>query len=119
MSENFRKYMFLMDFIGKIKNADIVYEYKSNSCSDNFTLYIKLDDDKETIQDIKYQIFGCPGLMAGCSSCCSLVLWRDVKKIKSIEDNDIFRILGDFPEEYKKCSLTMLNVLRNEIFCEK
>lgn len=102
------KNIFNDKFIGEIKNADIKYEYKSNSCSDDFYLTIKLKENK--IVDIKYYVYGCIGLMSGLFYTCELIINKEIKDIIKLTEKDILDYIGDYPEERKDCILKMFSL---------
>lgn len=116
MGTGFKKCIFDYSNIGKIKNADIEYEYKSKSCSDNFKIYIKLDNKKEKVLDVKYEIFGCVAIMAGSSVTCKLIKNKTIKEILTLKDIDILSNFDEYPDERLDCILKMKECIINDIF---
>lgn len=115
MDIKFREKIFNNKYIGTIKNSTIIYEYKSKQCSDNFKIFIKIKDNK--IIDIKYQIFGCIGLMAGCFQTCDLIINKTISEVFELKEEDILKDIGVYPEEKKYCILKLFNLF-NEIFVD-
>ena len=112
--KHFTKYMLDMTNIGTIKNPTIIYEYKSSSCGDTFLLHLLIKNEK--IIDVKYKIYGCPGIMCGCAVTSEYIKNLNIKDILNIEEKEILNYLENLPDDYKKCSLTMLKILKNDIF---
>lgn len=109
MDLKFREKIFNDKYIGKIKDATITYEYESNQCSDNFKVFIKIKDNK--VIDIKYYIFGCIGLMAGCYQTCDLIINKNIEEIFALKKENILNEIGEYPEEKEDCILKMYTLL--------
>ena len=115
MDEVFKEYVFDTTNIGKIKKKRVtrILNYQSNTCGDNFRIYLIIENDK--IIDIKYQIFGCIALMAGSAATSQLIKGKGIEDIKDIKDSEVLNMLGDYPKDRTSCILKMLNVLKSEL----
>lgn len=115
VKSSYKKHIFLDKHIGQIKNPDIIYEYKSKTCGDNLRITIKLSKDKSKIEDIKYFIFGCPGIMAGSAATAYLLKGKTIEEVKNISNEDVLSMLDGYPEEKIGCILKMLEIVKDEV----
>ena len=83
------------------------------TCGDQMKLWIKVESN--TITDIKFKSFGCPGAIATSSMATKLAMGRTLERALELTDDDVIRALGGIPEEKKHCSLLGITALHNAI----
>lgn len=97
--------------IGKIRKADIIKEYKSDSCEDNIRLHIMLKDD--TIMNIKYEVFGCWAVISSCSIVSEYIKGKSLSEIRELNKCNILELFEDYPKEKEKCLLLVYDLIKN------
>ena len=98
--------------VGEIADADAVGEVGNITCGDALKLFLKLDDAKETVVDVKFQTFGCASAIASASALTELVKGKPVTEVESITNDDIAEFLGSLPEEKMHCSVMGMEALQ-------
>lgn len=98
--------------VGEITDADAVGEVGNITCGDALKLFLKLDDAKETIVDVKFQTFGCASAIASASALTELVKGKSVADVEGITNRNIADFLGELPEEKMHCSVMGMEALQ-------
>jgi len=87
-------------FMGDLPQADQTTEMVG-SCGDTMKVYLKIDQDR--IEDIRYQVLGCPGAVASAMAAAELVKGKRLEDARAVNDNDIFNLLEDIPDQKHHC----------------
>jgi len=101
--------------VGEIEDADGVGEVGNITCGDALKLYIKLDDAKEKIVDVKFQTFGCASAIASASALTDLAVDMQLADAEKLTNQDIADFLGQLPEEKMHCSVMGMEALQAAI----
>ncbi|MBN2298219.1 MAG: iron-sulfur cluster assembly scaffold protein [Deltaproteobacteria bacterium] len=83
------------------------------TCGDQMKLWIKVEDN--TITDIRFKSFGCPGAIATSSMATDLAIGRTLEDAASLTDDDVIKALGGIPENKRHCSLLGITALQQAI----
>jgi nitrogen fixation protein NifU and related proteins len=81
---------------GVLDNPDVVVHERNASCGDEVTLYLKLDETKKQIIDLKWQGHGCIISQASMSALSGKIKSENVSlaKVQKLSKNQIEELLG-------------------------
>ena len=99
--------------VGTIEDATGVGEIGDPSCGDFLKVYIRVEND--IVQDVRYEIRGCPAAIACASAMTELTIGKDLDDAMMIEDDDIVKALDGLPESKLHCSALGAGGLRTAI----
>ena len=99
--------------VGEIEGADGVGTNGGIDCGDLLKVYVKVSNEK--IEDIKFQIAGCPAAIATSSMMTELVKGKTIKEVLMLKDDDVVEALGGLPEEKVHCSNLGLGALKKAL----
>lgn len=88
--------------VGVIKEADGVGEAGNPLCGDIMTIYLKVEN--ETIEDIKFQTFGCGSAIAVSSMLTEIAKGKTIADAKTITNKDVAEALEGLPKNKLHCS---------------
>jgi nitrogen fixation protein NifU and related proteins len=94
------KYYLEKKYMGCFNDADQVHE-KIGSCGDIMKVYLKMD--KNTINDVRYEITGCAGAISAAMAAVDLVKGKTIEEALKIDDGDVFNVLESIPEKKHHC----------------
>ena len=101
--------------VGRIRGAKKIIA-KNPFCGDEAEIFLKVENRK--IADIKYQIRGCILSKASLSIFSEYIKGKDLKSLKKIKDEDIFKMIGGKPSPSRaKCALFGFEAVHE--FCRK
>ena len=86
--------------LGAIENADQVSEM-TGTCGDTIKVYLKIEDHR--IDDVKYQIMGCPGSISAAMAAGDLVRGKSIEAALALNDGDVFSYLEEIPAKKHHC----------------
>ena len=86
--------------MGFLPDADQVTELTGH-CGDTMKIYLKLEDER--IKDAKIQVLGCPGAIASAMAAMKLIRGKTLEEVMAVTDRDIFRMLGEIPDQKQHC----------------
>lgn len=101
--------------VGTIENADGKSTEGSPACGDMVSVYIKVDDEKKTIDDIKFESYGCASNIATGSIITDLAKGRTLTEAKQITWKQASEELGGLPPAKSHCSVLAVEGLRAAI----
>lgn len=88
--------------VGVIDGANGVGEVGNPLCGDIMTIYLKIEKDR--IQDIKFQTFGCGSAIAVSSMLTEIAKGKTLSEAKSITNKDVAQALEGLPKNKLHCS---------------
>lgn len=104
---------------GKIKDADGVGKVGNVICGDVLWLYIKIGKNKknkEIIQDIKFETYGCVAALATSSVITDLAKGKTLEQALKIHREKIVKSLGSLPPVKIHCSVLAADALSEAIY---
>jgi len=101
--------------VGKIEDADGKSMEGSPACGDMVAVYIKVDPDKKTLSDIKFESYGCASNIATGSIITELAKGKTLDEAKKITWKEASDALGGLPKVKAHCSVLAIEGLRSAI----
>jgi nitrogen fixation protein NifU and related proteins len=101
--------------VGKIENADGKATEGSPACGDMVSVYIKVDPEKNTIADVKFESYGCASNIATGSIITDLAKGKTIDEAKQITWQQASDALGGLPKIKAHCSVLAVEGLRSAI----
>ena len=89
---------------GSMENADGIGQVGNLVCGDSMKLYIKMAKDGETIEDAKFQTFGCASAIASASALTVMIIGKKLSEAVTLTNQDIVAFLGGLPDEKEHCT---------------
>jgi len=86
--------------MGILTDANQVTEL-TGPCGDTMKIYLKLIGGR--VENAKIQVLGCPGAIASAMAAMELIRGKTIEEAVEITDRDIFRMLGEIPDEKQHC----------------
>jgi len=96
--------------MGKIENYDGLGKVGNPVCGDQMFIYIKVKkikengENKEILEDIKVETFGCAAAIACASAMTELMIGKTLEEGMKLERVDIANYLGGLPPVKAHCS---------------
>jgi nitrogen fixation NifU-like protein len=97
---------------GPLDNADHVTEL-TGPCGDTMKCYVKVDQG--TIEDVRFQVLGCPGAISAAMALADLVRGKDLSGALEVKDGDVFRELVQIPDQKQHCIRLAVKTLAKAI----
>jgi nitrogen fixation NifU-like protein len=101
--------------VGEIEDPDGKATEGSPACGDMVSVYIKVDDEKKTITDVKFQSYGCASNIATGSIITELAKGKTLDEAKRITWKEASEALGGLPPIKAHCSVLAVEGLRSAI----
>ena len=89
--------------VGVIENADGVGEVGNAKCGDIMKIYLKIKDD--TIDDVKFETFGCGSAIASSSMATEMIKGKPVSEALKLTNQAVTEALDGLPAHKIHCSV--------------
>lgn len=89
--------------VGVIENADGVGEVGNAKCGDIMKIYLKINDG--TIEDVKFETFGCGSAIASSSMATEMIKGKSVKDALALSNKAVAEALDGLPTHKLHCSV--------------
>ena len=99
--------------VGVIEDADGVGEVGNAKCGDIMKIYLKIEDD--TIQDVKFETFGCGSAIASSSMATELIKGKPVSEALSLSNKAVVEALDGLPAHKMHCSVLAEEAIKNAL----
>jgi nitrogen fixation NifU-like protein len=101
--------------VGKMEDADASATEGSPACGDMVKLYLKVDEASKTINDIKFESYGCASNIATGSIITDLAKGRTIDEAKQITWQKANEVLGGLPPVKVHCAVLAVDALKTAI----
>jgi nitrogen fixation NifU-like protein len=98
---------------GTLEHADISHEENNPLCGDRIRFDIRLDEDGQTVKDVRFSAVGCAISKASASMLSDLLIGQTLDEIKALTNEDVIEELGiELGPVRLKCALLPLKVVK-------
>jgi NifU-like protein involved in Fe-S cluster formation len=101
--------------VGRMEDFDAKATEGSPACGDMVTLYLKVDDKSKTIEDVKFESYGCASNIATGSIITELAKGKTLDEARKINWKSAAEELGGLPAVKVHCSVLAVDTLRAAI----
>ena len=99
--------------LGVIEDADGVGEVGNAKCGDIMKMYLKIEGD--TIQDVKFETFGCASAIASSSMATELIKGQPVSKAMELTNQAVAEALDGLPDYKMHCSVLAEQAIKSAL----
>lgn len=100
--------------MGIIKDADGIGVTENEICSDIIKIYIRTNKNN-IITDAKFEVKGCPPVIASCCVATEVIKNMNIEKAKNITAKEIIEKLNGLPKEKEHCAELVVKTLEKAI----
>ncbi|MCK5122931.1 MAG: Fe-S cluster assembly scaffold protein NifU [Candidatus Pacebacteria bacterium] len=100
---------------GKIKSADGIGKVGNPVCGDIMKVYLKIDQKRNIIEDIKFETLGCAAAIATSSMITDLAKGKSLDEAMKINNKDVAESLEGLPPMKMHCSNLAADALHKAI----
>ena len=98
---------------GTLEQPDISHEEDNPLCGDRIRFDIQLDEDGQTVKDVRFSAVGCAISKASASMLTDLLIGQTLDEIRALTNEDVIDELGiDLGPVRLKCALLPLKVVK-------
>jgi nitrogen fixation NifU-like protein len=98
---------------GRLEHPDFTHEEANPLCGDKVRFDVLLDDDGQTVKDVRFSGVGCAISKASASMLSDLVIGKTLDEVKALTKEEVLDELGiDLGPVRLKCALLPLKVLK-------
>lgn len=101
--------------VGQIEDADAEAVEGSPACGDMVAVYLKVDEETQRINDVKFESYGCASNIATGSIITDLAKGKTLEEAKQISWQEASEALGGLPSIKTHCSVLAVDALRAAI----
>jgi len=96
--------------VGVLEDANGIGEVGNAKCGDIMKMYLKIEDD--TIQDVKFETFGCGSAIASSSMATELIKGKPVSEAMKLTNQALAEALDGLPAHKLHCSVLAEEAIR-------
>lgn len=90
--------------VGEIPDANAVGQVGNPQCGDIMKIYMKINDETQIIEDVKFKTFGCGAAIATSSMATELVMGKTVEEALKLTNKAVAEALDGLPPIKMHCS---------------
>ena len=99
--------------VGVIEDADAVGEVGNAKCGDIMKMYLKIEND--TIQDVKFETFGCGSAIASSSMATELIKGKPLGEALKLTNRAVTEALDGLPAHKLHCSVLAEEAIKTAV----
>ena len=101
--------------IGKLELPDAEATEGSPACGDQVSIYLKVNEENQVIEDIKFQSYGCASNIATASIITDMAKGKTLEEAKILDWKQAAEELDGLPPAKMHCSVLAVDTLRKAI----
>ena len=101
--------------IGKLELPDAEATEGSPACGDQVSIYLKVNEENQVIEDIKFQSYGCASNIATASIITDMAKGKTLEEAKKVNWKQAADELDGLPPAKMHCSVLAVDTLRKAI----
>ena len=98
--------------VGKMEDADGVGEVGNAKCGDIMRMYLKVNDETQVIEDVKFITFGCGSAIATSSMATEMIKGKTIKEALTLSNKAVTEALDGLPAHKIHCSVLAEEAVR-------
>ena len=91
--------------VGEMENPDAVGEVGNAKCGDIMRMYLKVNKDDNTIEDVKFMTFGCGSAIATSSIATEMIKGKSIDQALELSNKAVVEALDGLPAHKIHCSV--------------
>ena len=99
--------------VGVIEDANAIGEVGNAKCGDIMKMYMKIEND--TIQDVKFETFGCGSAIASSSMATEMIKGKPVSEAMKLTNKAVTEALDGLPAHKIHCSVLAEEAIRSAL----
>ena len=99
--------------VGVIADADGVGEVGNPVCGDIMKIYLKIKDD--TIDDVKFETFGCGSAIASSSMATEMIKGKPLSEVANLTNKAVTEALDGLPAHKIHCSVLAEEAIKSAL----
>ncbi len=99
--------------VGTIEDANAVGEVGNAKCGDIMKMYMKIEND--TIQDVKFETFGCGSAIASSSMATEMIKGKPVSEAMKLTNQAVAEALDGLPAHKIHCSVLAEEAIKSAL----
>ncbi|HIY22645.1 MAG TPA: Fe-S cluster assembly scaffold protein NifU [Candidatus Flavonifractor merdigallinarum] len=99
--------------VGVLPDANGVGEVGNAKCGDIMKIYLKIQDD--TIEDVKFETFGCGSAIASSSMATELIKGKPLQEALQLTNQAVAQALEGLPPHKMHCSVLAEEAIKSAI----
>ena len=100
--------------VGEIENADGVGEVGNPVCGDIMKIYLKIND-RQVIEDVKFETFGCGSAIASSSMATELIKGKSLEEALKLTNKAVTEALDGLPAHKIHCSVLAEEAIKGAV----
>ena len=98
---------------GIIQNPHTQGEVMNALCGDELTLFLRLDEEKKQVAEVKFQGEGCALMTAAADMLCEAITGKNREELKHFSAENMLALYGESPSPSRlKCVLLPYEALK-------
>ena len=101
--------------VGEIEDANAVGNVGNPKCGDIMKIYMKINEDSNVIEEVKFKTFGCGAAVATSSMATELVKGKTVQEALQVTNKAVMEALDGLPPQKIHCSVLAEEAVKKAI----
>ena len=99
--------------VGVLEDANGIGEVGNAKCGDIMKMYLKIEND--TIEDVKFETFGCGSAIASSSMATELIKGKPVSEAMTLTNQAVAEALDGLPAYKMHCSVLAQEAIQSAL----